>query len=66
VKHDTIPVQGREVEDLKDDPGVSIHFHADSGDLPWPGGLDADCHHGVGLIVPPEVEDLWIDLGGEA
>lgn len=32
---------------------ATVHYHADSGDLPWPGKLDADCHSGLGLIEPP-------------
>lgn len=30
---------------------LDTHYHADTGDLVWPGGLDSDCHEGVGIPV---------------
>lgn len=28
------------------------HYHVDTGDLPWPGPRNADCHYGDGLTKP--------------
>ena len=31
---------------------MPLHYHHDTGDLPYPGDLDADCHTGEGLATP--------------